>query len=179
MLFCLRGLYDRALHADRFLKPAFWSLNIGLAMMVFMSLLPAGIYQAWASISKGLWFARSAEFVHSPLMEAFVWLRVPGDIVFAAGSVMAPAPAEAFGGRYEQGWGPPRHGWRPPPPVFHGYWGRRRWHHHERTRRHWLHRWPGPGGRLAGGRQCGRIAGTGAGHCRHGVRQHPAGITVY
>ena len=87
MLFCLRGLYDRALHADRFLKPAFWSLNIGLAMMVFMSLLPAGIYQAWASISKGLWFARSAEFVHSPLMEAFVWLRVPGDIVFAAGSV--------------------------------------------------------------------------------------------
>jgi nitric oxide reductase subunit B len=87
MLFCLRGLYDRALHADRFLKPAFWSLNIGLAMMVFMSLLPAGIYQAWASISKGLWYARSAEFVHSPLMEAFVWLRVPGDIVFAAGSV--------------------------------------------------------------------------------------------
>ena len=87
MLFCLRGLYDRALHADKFLKPAFWSLNIGLAMMVFMSLLPAGIYQAWASISKGLWFARSAEFVHSPLMEAFVWLRVPGDIVFAAGSV--------------------------------------------------------------------------------------------
>jgi nitric oxide reductase subunit B len=52
-----------------------------------MSLLPAGIYQAWASISKGLWYARSAEFVHSPLMEAFVWLRVPGDIVFAAGSV--------------------------------------------------------------------------------------------
>ena len=38
-------------------------------------------------MSKGLWFARSAEFVHSPLMEAFVWLRVPGDIVFAAGSV--------------------------------------------------------------------------------------------
>jgi nitric oxide reductase subunit B len=52
-----------------------------------MSLLPAGIYQAWASISKGLWYARSAEFVHSPLMETFVWLRVPGDIVFAAGSV--------------------------------------------------------------------------------------------
>jgi nitric oxide reductase subunit B len=87
MLFCLRGLYERHLHADKFLKPAFWSLNIGLAMMVFMSLLPAGIYQAWASISKGLWYARSAEFVHSPLMETFVWLRVPGDIVFAAGSV--------------------------------------------------------------------------------------------
>jgi nitric oxide reductase subunit B len=87
MLFCLRGLYDRALHADRFLKPAFWSLNIGLAMMVFMSLLPAGIYQAYHAITTGLWYARSAEVIHSPLMEAFVWLRVPGDVVFAAGSV--------------------------------------------------------------------------------------------
>ncbi len=88
MLFCLRGLYARSLHADRLLKPAFWTLNIGLAMMVFMSLLPAGIYQAWASISEGLWYARSAEFVHSPVMEALVWLRVPGDTVFAAGAAL-------------------------------------------------------------------------------------------
>jgi nitric oxide reductase subunit B len=88
MLFCLRGLYDRQLHADALLKPAFWSLNIGLAMMVFMSLLPAGIYQAWASITHGLWFARSPEITHSAIMETLVWLRVPGDIVFAAGSVL-------------------------------------------------------------------------------------------
>ncbi|NRF71034.1 nitric-oxide reductase large subunit [Aquincola sp. S2] len=87
MLFCLRGLYERNLHADKFLTPAFWSLNIGLAMMVFMSLLPAGIYQAWASLSKGLWYARSPEIMHSPVMETLVWLRVPGDIVFAVGSV--------------------------------------------------------------------------------------------
>jgi nitric oxide reductase subunit B len=88
MLFCLRGLFDRQLHADKFLKPAFWSLNIGLAMMVFMSLLPAGIYQAWAAIEHGLWFARSPEITHSAFMETLVWLRVPGDIVFAAGSVL-------------------------------------------------------------------------------------------
>jgi nitric oxide reductase subunit B len=56
-------------------------------MMVFMSLLPAGIYQAWASITKGLWYARSPEIIHSTVMETLVWLRVPGDIVFAAGSV--------------------------------------------------------------------------------------------
>lgn len=86
MLFCLRGLYDRAAHADHLLKPAFWSLNIGLGMMVFMSLLPAGIYQAYHAITTGLWYARSAEVIHSGLMEAFVWLRVPGDIVFAVGS---------------------------------------------------------------------------------------------
>jgi nitric oxide reductase subunit B len=88
MLFCLRGLYDRARHADALLRPAFWSLNIGLTMMVFLSLLPAGIYQAWASIAHGMWYARSPQIVHSALMEAFVWLRVPGDVVFAAGGVL-------------------------------------------------------------------------------------------
>jgi nitric oxide reductase subunit B len=87
MLFCLRGLYARSLHADRLLKPAFWGLNIGLAMMVFLSLVPAGIYQAAASISKGMWYARSPEVVHSTFMETMVWLRVPGDIVFSVGAL--------------------------------------------------------------------------------------------
>ena len=87
MLFCLRGLYARNLHADSLLKPAFWGLNAGLAMMVFLSLLPAGIYQAWASVSKGLWYARSAEVIHSKVMETLVWMRVPGDVVFAVGAV--------------------------------------------------------------------------------------------
>jgi nitric oxide reductase subunit B len=57
-------------------------------MMVFLSLLPAGIYQAWASITKGLWYARSPEIIHSKVMESLVWMRVPGDIVFAIGSVL-------------------------------------------------------------------------------------------
>ncbi len=85
MLFCLRNLFPRSMHADGLLKPAFWGLNIGLAMMVFMSLLPAGIYQAYWAVAEGLWYARSAEIIHSPVMEALVWLRVPGDVVFSAG----------------------------------------------------------------------------------------------
>ena len=86
MLFCLRGLFERARHADRILAPAFWGLNAGLAMMVFMSLLPAGIYQAYHSITSGLWYARSPAIVHSGVMETLVWLRVPGDIVFSLGA---------------------------------------------------------------------------------------------
>ena len=86
MLFCLRSLYPRPLHADRLLAWMFWGLNSGLAMMVFMSLVPAGIYQAVEAMSHGLWFARSPEVVHSALMETFVWLRMPGDVVFAAGA---------------------------------------------------------------------------------------------
>jgi len=88
LLFCLRGLSDRAAWSDQILKPMFWTLNIGLAMMVFISLVPAGIYQAWASITKGIWYARSPEIVHSQLMETLVWMRVPGDIVFAIGALL-------------------------------------------------------------------------------------------
>ena len=69
------------------LAPAFWGMNLGLGMMVFLSLLPAGIYQAYHSFTSGLWFARSPEIIHSRVMEALVWLRVPGDIVFALGAL--------------------------------------------------------------------------------------------
>jgi nitric oxide reductase subunit B len=87
MLFCLRGLTARAAWSDALLRPMFWLLNIGLAMMVFLSLVPAGIYQAVASISKGMWYARSPEVIHSSFMENMVWLRVPGDLVFALGTL--------------------------------------------------------------------------------------------
>ncbi|MFT5488631.1 MAG: nitric oxide reductase subunit B [Paracoccaceae bacterium] len=85
MLFCLRGLTDVHQWSQRLLKIAFWSLNIGLAMMTFLSLLPQGILQTYASIEHGYAHARSAEFIHSPIMEALVWMRVPGDIVFSIG----------------------------------------------------------------------------------------------
>ncbi|SFG43539.1 nitric oxide reductase, NorZ apoprotein [Duganella sp. CF458] len=85
MLFCLRGLVDRFAWSDKLLASMFWFLNIGLAMMVFISLVPAGIYQAAAAITKGMWYARSPDVVHSTFMETAVWLRVPGDIVFAIG----------------------------------------------------------------------------------------------
>ncbi|HUP08699.1 MAG TPA: nitric-oxide reductase large subunit, partial [Caldimonas sp.] len=88
MLFCLRGLYDRAQHVDAWLKPAYWALNAGLAMMVFVTLLPAGIYQAYHSISTGMWYARSPEIVHSKVMETLVWMRLPGDVVFSVGALL-------------------------------------------------------------------------------------------
>lgn len=85
MLFCLRGLTKECNWEDRWLKLSFWSFNVGLAMMLFMSLLPQGLWQTYNSYRYGYWFARSAELIHSPLMENLVWARVPGDIVFAFG----------------------------------------------------------------------------------------------
>ena len=87
LLFCLRGLSERSAWTESLLRPMFWCLNIGLAMMVFMSLVPSGIYQAWASVTKGMWYARSPEVIHSPFMETMVWMRVPGDLVFTAGAL--------------------------------------------------------------------------------------------
>ena len=84
-LFCMRGLTDVTRWNQKWLKLPFWSLNIGIAMMTFLSLLPQGILQTHASIEHGYSCARSAEFIHSPVMQALVWARVPGDVVFSVG----------------------------------------------------------------------------------------------
>ena len=54
-------------------------------MMVFLSLAPQGLLQTYASFTHGYAYARSAEFIHSPLMQGLVWARVPGDLVFSVG----------------------------------------------------------------------------------------------
>ncbi len=85
MLYCMRGLTDIAKWDQKLLKTSYWCLNIGLAMMTFLSLLPQGLWQTYASIKHYYAFARSADFIHSAVMEGFVWARVPGDIVFSIG----------------------------------------------------------------------------------------------
>src|SRR6476659_11441442 len=50
MLFCLKGLHNNAEWNTRPLKLAFWIINLGLAAMVLLSLLPVGSAQAIASI---------------------------------------------------------------------------------------------------------------------------------
>jgi nitric oxide reductase subunit B len=96
-LFCMRGLTDPARWSHRLLAVSFWCLNIGLAMMVFLSLLPQGLWQAYASFTQDYAYARSAEIIHGPVMQALVWARVPGDLVFAVGVfAFAVAVLKAF-----------------------------------------------------------------------------------
>ena len=54
-------------------------------MMVFLSLFPQGLYQTYHSFTHDYAYARSAEVIHSPVMQALVWVRVPGDMVFTVG----------------------------------------------------------------------------------------------
>jgi nitric oxide reductase subunit B len=85
VLVVARLLTGSAAWRERPLAIAFWCLNIGLGLMVGLSLLPIGLAQAWASIERGLWFARSADFLQQPWLQTLRWLRFVGDTVFLAG----------------------------------------------------------------------------------------------
>jgi nitric oxide reductase subunit B len=88
VLFCLRGLKPGILWNEKLLKGAFWTFNIGLALMALLTLLPIGTLQLLAAIDHGYAYARSAEFMHRPIIELLVWLRVPGDTIFSIGAVL-------------------------------------------------------------------------------------------
>lgn len=85
MLFVLRSLYRINVWNDKLLSFSFWSINIGLLLMVLISVLPIGLLQTIASVNEGMWYARSAEFMQQPLMNTLRWLRVIGDTIFAIG----------------------------------------------------------------------------------------------
>jgi nitric oxide reductase subunit B len=87
MLFVLRDMNKEAVWKEKWIKFAFWSINVGLAAMVLISVLPIGLAQTVASVKEGLWYARSAEFMQLPAMHTLKWLRVIGDTIFAAGTV--------------------------------------------------------------------------------------------
>ena len=56
--------------------------------MVLISMLPIGLMQTWASVEYGTWYARSSEFMQSPLMNRLRWMRMIGDSIFAIGSLV-------------------------------------------------------------------------------------------
>jgi nitric oxide reductase subunit B len=87
MLFVLRDMDQKSVWKEPVIKFAFWAINIGLALMVLLSVLPVGLAQTVASVQEGLWYARSAEFMQQPHIETFRWLRTIGDTIFAAGTV--------------------------------------------------------------------------------------------
>ena len=87
MLFVLRDMNKEVVWKDKWIKFAFWSINVGLATMVLFSVFPIGLLQTLASVKDGLWFARSAEFMQTPLMATLKWMRVFGDTIFAAGTL--------------------------------------------------------------------------------------------
>lgn len=85
VLVVLRRLNPVAAWKEGALRLAFWSLNVGLGLMIALSLLPIGLAQAAASIDTGLWYARSADFLQQPVFVYLRWARLVGDAIFLVG----------------------------------------------------------------------------------------------
>jgi len=87
-LFCLRYMIPESRWSDRAAKISFWSLNLGLAWMVFGALFPLGILQLYHSVSHGYFDARTLQFITGGANPVLEWLRFPGDVVFIVGGVL-------------------------------------------------------------------------------------------
>ncbi len=87
-LFCIRYMIPEARWSERAAKVSFWSLNAGLAWMVFATLFPLGILQLYESVNHGYFEARSLKYLSDPTNAFIEWLRFPGDAVFILGGVL-------------------------------------------------------------------------------------------
>ncbi|HTY70612.1 MAG TPA: cbb3-type cytochrome c oxidase subunit I, partial [Alphaproteobacteria bacterium] len=84
MVFILREITDEATWASlrKYVRCAFFGLNIGLAMMIVLSLFPGGVLQMYDVVEHGYWHARSLAYSSGAMPRLIEWLRLPGDLVF-------------------------------------------------------------------------------------------------
>ncbi|WP_283680299.1 cbb3-type cytochrome c oxidase subunit I [Lentilactobacillus sp. Marseille-Q4993] len=70
---------------EKLVRWAAWLTNIGLAGMVFITLMPVGQIQLIDALKNGYWHARQTSFYHEPLVSKFLWARMAPDLIFTAG----------------------------------------------------------------------------------------------
>jgi nitric oxide reductase subunit B len=86
VLFCCKLLTNA--WRPGLVRLSFWSINLGLMLMVLLDLFPAGILQFEAVVDHGLWFARSSEFIDGKSFQTLTWLRIIGGTIFTLGGVL-------------------------------------------------------------------------------------------
>lgn len=86
-IFVLRYIRPTMQFNERLMRTGFWCLNLGLVLMIVLSLLPIGLMQFHASVSEGVWWARSEAFMQQDILETLRWLRTVGDVVFIVGGL--------------------------------------------------------------------------------------------
>ena len=88
MLFCAQHLLHKPAWSEKLVKTAFWSMNGGVALMMFLDLFPVGIYQLMIVFREGLWYARSQEILTGPVWTVLTYFRAIGGTLFIVGGVL-------------------------------------------------------------------------------------------
>jgi nitric oxide reductase subunit B len=88
MLFCGRWIIGPNAWRPRLLRATFWSLNLGLALMVALDLFPVGVHQLAAVLSDGYAAARSQAYVGGTVFQTLTWMRGIGVAIFVCGGVL-------------------------------------------------------------------------------------------
>jgi nitric oxide reductase subunit B len=73
---------------ERRLRWAFWLWNVGLAVMVFVSVLPVGFLQLETAFTGSYAAARSLAFYNGDLVQLLFWARLPGDTMIILGTAV-------------------------------------------------------------------------------------------
>jgi nitric oxide reductase subunit B len=87
-VYMLRLTVDPDRWNGRRLRWAFWLWNVGLTVMVVLSLLPVGFLQLEAAFTEGYAVARSVAFYERPVIQALFWARFPGDTLLILGTAV-------------------------------------------------------------------------------------------
>lgn len=87
-MFAFRYVIPADKWPEKWARVSFWCLNIGLAWMVFASLLPLGVLQLYHSVNEGYFEARSLGYITQPGNAVLEWLRLPGDVIFIVGGIL-------------------------------------------------------------------------------------------
>lgn len=87
MLFCGRWNIVPKRWNGGLLKTAFWSMNLGLLLMVVMDLFPAGVHQLMVAMEDGYAAARSQNFIQAESFQFYTMLRGVGVTVFIVGGL--------------------------------------------------------------------------------------------
>ncbi len=89
MLFCGRWNIGPDRWNSGLLKCSFWSMNIGILLMVVLDLFPVGVHQLVVAMSEqGYAFSRSNAYLHGEVFQTYTWLRAPGSLLFFLGGVL-------------------------------------------------------------------------------------------
>jgi nitric oxide reductase subunit B len=87
VLFCSKLLTENVGWRPALTKLSFWSINVGLMLMILLDLFPAGVLQFMAVVEHGMWYARSNEFIEQNSFQTLTWLRIVGGTIFTIGGV--------------------------------------------------------------------------------------------